>query len=75
MLRERGLSYREIGILIAKQDGRKMPYLALSVAGALRNFHRGNRDEDGEREFERATARQTKSVSLGDGIGIIIFRK
>ncbi len=52
-----------------------MPYLALSVAGALRNFHRGNRDEDGEREFERATARQTKSVSLGDGIGTIIFRK
>ena len=76
-LRERGLTYRQIGITIAKEDGRMMPYTDAGVSNALRQFRLGNRDEDGERFDWRPATNKTderKRVSLGTGIGMILFR-
>lgn len=49
ILRRRGMTYRAIGELIAKQDGRAVAYLAHSVQKALLEYRCGRRDEDGER--------------------------
>jgi hypothetical protein len=54
-LRERGLTYRKIGILIAKEDGRSVPYLSETVYRAASDYRKGIRDADGEREFKPAT--------------------
>lgn len=73
-LRKRGLSFGEIGKLIAREDGRPMPYTYQGVYNALRHYLLGERDEDGEREnFMPATNRKAPPISLGTGIGIILF--
>lgn len=72
--RDRGLSFREIGILIAKEDGRQMPYTDAGVARAFYKYRDGERDEDGERsDFIPATYRKPRAISLGSGIGMILF--
>jgi hypothetical protein len=64
-LRRRGLTFREIGILIAKEDGRLVPYTMEGVAQALYAFLRGDRDEDGERfDWKPATNRRKRPVTL-----------
>jgi hypothetical protein len=73
-LRKRGLSFGEIGRLIAHEDGRPMPYTHQGVYNALRRYLLGERDEDGEREnFIPATNRKAPPISLGAGIGTILF--
>src|ERR1700677_1228278 len=71
---KRGLSYREIGILIAKQDGRKMSYTSQGVYFALRAYYRDERDEDGERlDWKPASNKQPRPINLGSGIGLVLF--
>ena len=74
--RRRGLTYREIGILIAQEDGRRMPYVSAATYKALRDYERGIRDEDGERAFRPAQNKceYRQTISLGAGIGQILFR-
>lgn len=48
-LRRRGVTYKNIGIQIAKEDGRKMPYTSDSVFRAVKDYKIGRRDEDGEK--------------------------
>jgi hypothetical protein len=68
------LSYRDIGIVIAREDGRKVPYTDMGVFHALKEYHRGIRDEDGERhDFVPATNRRPRPISLGPGIGLVLF--
>lgn len=38
MLRRKGKSWKEIGIILAKQEDRKSPYQAQSVCTAVRKF-------------------------------------
>jgi hypothetical protein len=63
-LRAKGLSYREIGIVIAREDGRRMPYLSVSVRWAFWEFTCGLRDEDGEKQFKPASVRKSRNISL-----------
>lgn len=49
ILRRRGLTWREGGRKIARDDGRKVPYTAAGVKKAYTDYERGLRDEDGER--------------------------
>lgn len=65
-LRARGLTYREIGAQIAREDGRRMPYLDISVYKALAQYVRGERDEDGERcDRQPAVSRRVcKKITL-----------
>jgi len=74
-LHERGLNYREIGEQIAKEDGRRVPYVYSAVYRALREYKVGIRDEDGERDdFIPATNRKARPITLGGGIGYVMFR-
>jgi hypothetical protein len=64
-LRRRGMTYRQIGVHIAREDGRQMPYCSHSVEKALRDFRRGYRDEDGERfDWKPATNRRPRAITL-----------
>ena len=64
-LRNRGLTYREIGAQIAQEDGRMMPYVSNSVYKVLRDFKRGIRDEEGERDdWKPATNRRHRPITL-----------
>ena len=49
ILRRKGLSYRAIGIKIASEDGRQMPYVAAACYKALKEYKDGVRTEDGDR--------------------------
>jgi hypothetical protein len=73
-LRNRGLTYAAIGIQIAYEDGRQMPYVGAAVYRALREFQCGLRDEDGGREFRPATNKRCErcGISLGTGIGAVM---
>lgn len=73
-LRSRGLTYRQIGIQIATEDGRAMSYTSAGVTKAHREWQRGNRDEEGEpMDWKPATNRVKRKISLGTGIGAILF--
>lgn len=56
------MSYRQIGILIAKQDSRKMPYGSHATYVALRKYLRGITDEDGERFDWKPAANRRRSL-------------
>lgn len=63
-LRSRGLTYREIGTRIAREDGRQMAYCGCSVRRALMEYLSGRRDEDGERDdFIPATNRRDRGAT------------
>lgn len=49
ILRRKGLSYSEIGRLIAKQDGRSINYTSQGIYHALHQYRIGLRDEEGEK--------------------------
>lgn len=70
-LRRRGLTWREIGMVLAKEDGRAMAFTSRGVYHAWQAYERGERDDDGERPFAPARARKQRPISLSAGVGVI----
>ena len=50
VLREEGISYREIGIELARRESRKVPYTACAVQAAIKR-HRKILQEDSSDAF------------------------
>lgn len=73
-LRQRGLTYHAIGVVIAKEDGRRMRYTAQGVKRAHWEWQKGIRDDEGDKPFRPATNKRQTKISLGAGIGAILFR-